>query len=119
MLAALFDDGMTTDVKLSDLQNHFYTHLPAIRSAIFDALVGDGYYLHRPDTVRNAYVGAGFFIGFFLAAGSGALAQSTGIVPLTWVLTGMATGGGHQRIRVVHAGAHARGRADAGPGAGV
>jgi len=92
MLVALFDAGMTTDVKLSDLQNHFYTHLPAIRSAIFDALVGDGYYLHRPDTVRNAYVGAGFFIGFFLLAGSGALAKSTGIVPLTWALTGIATG---------------------------
>ena len=92
MLAALFDNGMTTDVKLSDLQNHFYTHLPAIRSAIFDALVGDGYYLHRPDTVRNAYVGAGFLIGFFLAAGSGALARSTGMVQLTWVLAAIATG---------------------------
>ncbi len=92
MLVALFDAGMTTDVKLSDLQNHFYTHIPAIRSAIFDALVGDGYYLHRPDTVRSAYVGAGFFIGFFLLAGSGALEKSTGIVPLTWVLAGIATG---------------------------
>lgn len=89
MLDALFDGGATTDVKLSDLQNHFYTHLTAIRGAIFDALVGDGYYLHRPDTVRSAYVGAGFTIGFLLLAGSGALSRSTGIAPLTWVLTGV------------------------------
>jgi uncharacterized membrane protein len=41
MLSALFDDGSLTSVKLSDLQNHFYTHLPAIRSRIFDALMAD------------------------------------------------------------------------------
>jgi len=91
LLASLFDSGISTDVKLSDLQNHFYTHLPAIRSAIFDALVGDGYYLHRPDTVRQAYLGAGLMIGFFLIAASQTLAKSTGIVSLTWALAGIAT----------------------------
>ena len=92
MLAALFNAGATADVKLSDLQNHFYTHLPAIRSAVFNALVGDGYYLHRPDTVRNGYVGAGIVVGTLFLVGSGALMKSTGIVSLTWILTGMVTG---------------------------
>ena len=93
LLAALFDTGATTEVKLSDLQNHFYKHLPSIRGAIFDALVGDGYYLHRPDTVRQAYLGAGMVIGFLLAAASQALAKSTGIVQVTWMLAGIVTGG--------------------------
>ena len=60
MLSALFDGGANPDVNLSDLQNHFYTSLPPIRDAIFDALVGDGYYLHRPDTVRQGYHRRGF-----------------------------------------------------------
>jgi uncharacterized membrane protein len=92
MLSALFDDGATTEVKMSDLQNHFYTHLPAIRNRIFDALMADGYYLHRPDTVRQAYVGTGFVIGVLIFALSSALATATGVARLTWVIAGVATG---------------------------
>jgi uncharacterized membrane protein YgcG len=93
MLVALFSSGTSTDVKLSDLQNHFYTNLPTIRSAIFDALVADGYYLHRPDTVRQGYLGAGLIIGFLLWAGSRSLENATGIVTLTWFITGLVTAG--------------------------
>jgi uncharacterized membrane protein len=92
MLAALFDAGASTDVKLSELQNHFYTHLPAIRDGIFDALVGDGYYLHRPDTVRQGYVGVGLLIGLLLIFSSSVLARSTGIVTLTWIIAGILSG---------------------------
>lgn len=91
MLVALFSSGTSTDVKLSDLQNHFYKNLPTIRSAIFDALVADGYYLHRPDTVRQGYLGAGLIIGFLLWAGSRSLENATGIVTLTWFITGLLT----------------------------
>ena len=86
MLSALFDDGSITSVKLSDLQNHFYTHLPAIRSRIFDALMADGYYLHRPDTVRQGYIGAGIVIGILLFVFGGALGAATGVAHLTWVI---------------------------------
>jgi hypothetical protein len=92
LLSALFDGGGTPDVKLSNLQNHFYTHLPAIRDRIFDALMADGYYLHRPDTVRQAYVGAGFVIGFLFFAGANSLSGMTGIVHATWIATGILTG---------------------------
>ncbi|MGH9691281.1 MAG: DUF2207 domain-containing protein [Candidatus Acidiferrales bacterium] len=92
MLAALFDGGTNLDVNLSDLQNHFYTYLPAIRDRLFDALVADGYYLHRPDTVRQGYLGAGMLIGFLLVAASGMLARSTGIASLTWIIAGILTG---------------------------
>ncbi|HYL68203.1 MAG TPA: DUF2207 domain-containing protein [Candidatus Limnocylindria bacterium] len=92
MLSALFDDGANTDVKMSDLQNHFYTHLPAIRDWIFGALMTDGYYLHRPDTVRQAYVGAGIVIGILIFVFGSVLASATGVARLTWSITAFATG---------------------------
>jgi uncharacterized membrane protein len=92
MLSAIFDGGANTDVKMSDLQNHFYTHLPVIRDRIFDALMADGYYLHRPDAVRQAYVGGGFVIGVIFFIFGGTLAASTGIAPFTWILSAIATG---------------------------
>ena len=77
MLSALFDAGATTDVKLSDLQNHFYMRLPAIRDRIFSALMSDGYYLHRPDTVKQGYIGAGWLIGgLVMFGGSGYFANT-------------------------------------------
>jgi len=92
MLAAVFSNGADTDVKLSDLQNHFYTQLPGIRDSIFQALMNDNYYLHRPDTVRQGYFGAGLAIGFLTVAGNGVLSRATGIAPATWVVAGIATG---------------------------
>jgi uncharacterized membrane protein len=92
MLAALFDNGATADVKLSDLQNHFYTQLPGIRDSIFQALMNDNYYLHRPDTVRQGYIGAGLAIGFLTVAGNVFLARATGIASATWVIAGIASG---------------------------
>jgi len=91
MLSALFDDGSRTSIKLSELQNHFYTHLPTIRSRIFDALMGDGYYLHRPDTVRQGYIGAGIVIGILLFIFGGALGVSTGVAHLTWIIAAVLT----------------------------
>jgi uncharacterized membrane protein len=92
MLSALFDDGAATDVRLSDLQNHFYTHLPTIRDRIFNALMSDGYYLHRPDTVKQGYMGVGILIGFLMTAGTRFLSAITGIASGTWVIAGLATG---------------------------
>jgi hypothetical protein len=91
MLSALFDDGSVTSVKLSELQNHFYTHLAAIRSRIFDALMADGYYLHRPDTVRQGYIGAGIVIGILLFVFGGALGAATGVAHVTWVIAAILT----------------------------
>ncbi len=92
MLSALFNDGSIDAVKLSELQNRFYTHLPAIRSRIFDALMADGYYLHRPDTVRQTYIGGGFVIGVLLLVFGGSLGVATGISHVTWMIAGILTG---------------------------
>lgn len=92
MLVALFDAGANPDVKLSDLQNHFYANLPGIRDRIFDALMNDGYYLHRPDTVRQAYIGFGIVAGVLLIAGGAWLSQQTGLPQLTWTIAGIISG---------------------------
>jgi uncharacterized membrane protein len=92
MLSALFSDGSVDTIKLSELQNHFYTHVPAIRSRIFDALMADGYYLHRPDTVRQSYIGAGFVIGVLLFVFGGALGVATGVSHVTWIIAAILTG---------------------------
>jgi uncharacterized membrane protein len=93
MLSALFDAGASPDVKLSDLQNHFYTRLPAIRERIFSALMSDGYYLHRPDTVKQGYIGAGWLIGgLVIFGGSGYFANAAGIAVGSFIFAGIATG---------------------------
>jgi len=85
-------DTSQPSVALSDLQNHFYTQLPAIRDCIFDSLMADGYYLHRPDTVRQAYIGVGLIIGILIVFLGGALGVATGVARLTWTLAGILTG---------------------------
>jgi uncharacterized membrane protein len=93
MLSALFDDGASADVALSELQNHFYTHLPTIRDRIFSALMSDGYYLHRPDTVKQGYIGGGWLIGGLVVFGGAEyLANATGIAVGSWILAGITTG---------------------------
>jgi uncharacterized membrane protein len=92
MLTALFDGGASTDVKLQDLQNSFYTHLPTIRSSIFDSLMKDKYYLHRPDTVTGGYMAFGMLVGVLFVFGSGWLMNLSGIARATWVISGVLTG---------------------------
>src|SRR5258707_8678225 len=66
-------------VKVSDLQNKFYTKLPKIRDAIYDNLVASGYYLQRPDKVKAKWIGLSFLTGAVLA-GLTVLAFKTAIV---------------------------------------
>jgi hypothetical protein len=93
LLGALFDGGVSDSVSLSQLQNHFYVHLPAIRDRIFDGLMSDGYYLHRPDKLKQGFVGAGVVIGFLSFWAGGFLSASTGVSSLTTTVSGALTGG--------------------------
>ena len=89
MLTGLFDGGQRDSVKLSELRNSFYVNLPVIRERIFDALIGDGYYLHRPDVVRNGFVVGGIIIGIFVAIfGARLLSDVTGA---SAIVSGVAT----------------------------
>lgn len=71
LLSGIF--GKSREKKLSDLTNTFYTHLPAIRNALYDLMVSEGYFNARPDSTRT---------GFFIAAGALA-ACSFATMPLT------------------------------------
>jgi uncharacterized membrane protein len=62
-------------VKISDLQDKFYSHLPSIRSAIFDSLVSSGYYLQRPDKVRGKWIALAVLVAV-VGAGVSALVVS-------------------------------------------
>jgi hypothetical protein len=89
--ASDFGETPQISVALSELQNRFYTQLPTIRNCIFDSLMQDGYYLHRPDTVRQGYIGVGAVIGglmFFLAR---TLASGTNTSETAWVIAGFLT----------------------------
>jgi uncharacterized membrane protein YgcG len=58
-LANAAPDGHS--VRISELRNKFYSSLPTIRNAIYDSLVSSGYYLQRPDEVKQRWVGLAMF----------------------------------------------------------
>ena len=74
--ATLFDGY---EVKVSELQNKFYTKLPKIRDAIYDNLVASGYYLQRPDKVKAKWIGLSV-LTLVVLAGASALALKTPFV---------------------------------------
>src|SRR5579864_4700275 len=92
LLSALFDGGGSDSVSLTQLQNHFYVHLPAIRNRIFDGLMSDGYYLHRPDKLKQGFIGAGVVIGFLSVWAASYISSAMGISSLTTILSGIFTG---------------------------
>jgi uncharacterized membrane protein len=93
LLDGLFTPGTVGEsVSMSGLENHFYTHLPGIKSNIFSSLVTDGYYSRRPDSVRSAYIAAGVVVGFLLVFGGLKIASSEGMAPLTFIIAGIASG---------------------------
>jgi hypothetical protein len=99
--------GVRDEVALSELQNRFYKNLPGIRSAIFDSLVEHGYFAHRPDIVRQAYLAGAVFTGVVLYLFGQYLAQHTGMQPLSFTVAAILTGvviagfGWFMRVRTV------------------
>jgi hypothetical protein len=54
VMAALFAAG--DEVESSDLANKFYRHIPGIREALYERLVGAGYFAASPEKVRTRWV---------------------------------------------------------------
>jgi uncharacterized membrane protein len=92
LLAGIFSNGLLTDVNLSSLQNEFYTKLPNIRNSIFDALMERGYFMHRPDYVRSAYVGGGIAMGVILFLMGNSLSQKTGMAIAPFFIAAIVSG---------------------------
>ncbi len=92
LLSGIFQNGLRDEVALSELQNRFYRNLPGIRGALFDSMVEHGYYLHRPDMVRQFYIGGGIVTGVLLFAIGQYAAQQLGAQPLPFVIGAILTG---------------------------
>ncbi len=93
LLAGIFSNGALPDVELSSLQNQFYKTIPSIQGSIFDGLMERGYFQHRPDYERSAYVGGGIAIGVLLFFMGNALAQKTGLVVAPFFFAAILSGG--------------------------
>ncbi len=79
-------------MKLSDLDEEFYTHLGGIRSAVYDRLIERKLYRSRPDHVKVRWIVGGVVLGFlFFILGIIAGARF-GLTPLPFVLGGIAGG---------------------------
>ena len=91
--SGLFDSGTANEVTLSELQNKFYKNLPGIRNAIFDSLVERGYYLHRPDRVRQTFLAGGLIVGALLYGAGVYAAQTLGMQALPFSLGAIVTAG--------------------------
>jgi uncharacterized membrane protein len=90
IMSALFSTGTT--VKLSDLKYKFRAELAAIRNAMYDDAVTQGWYRIRPDKTRARWHGIGILVLIVGAVLTFFIARSTsfGLVPVAIVLTGIA-----------------------------
>lgn len=65
LLQHLFKDGVT--IKLSELKQHFYKDLAAIKNLIYEEVVRQGLFIANPQKVRLQYYG--FAVGVAVVAG--------------------------------------------------
>jgi len=93
LLAGIFSNGAQTDVELSSLQNVFYKNLPGIKNNIFDELMEHGYFQHRPDYVRGAFIGGAVVAGALLAAAGISLSQKMGMAPAPFLVAAVLSAG--------------------------
>jgi uncharacterized membrane protein len=92
VLEGIFDDGGAA-VRLSDLDNEFYRHLPGIRTSILTHLVARGFYRSRPDTVKTYWLfGAILVGGAILAVGFTIGAAWLDMTPLPFAIAAVASG---------------------------
>lgn len=91
LLAAMFRGGEDT-VRLSDLKNKFYQHLPKLKDQLYGKLVTDGYYTGRPDRVRLLYLVGGVIAGGLLAAAAATIMAALGMQPAAGIIAGILSG---------------------------
>ena len=57
--------GASSSIRVSDLKNKFYTHLPELKKTLYGELVRKKYFLGSPEKVRNSYMVAGIVVLVF------------------------------------------------------
>ena len=91
LVSALFDGGADDQVSLTELQNHFYVHLPAIRNRMFDGLMANKFYKRRPDRMHQGYLAVGIAVAFASFFAATPVSRALGIAWLTVLLSGLFT----------------------------
>jgi len=93
LLVGIFSTATAGDtVALADLHNRFYQNIAGIKNHIFGSLVGKGYYTHRPDTTRAAYILFGIVAGIIVLGGGMWLSKNLGMAPLPFIVAGILSG---------------------------
>ncbi len=91
LLEAMFGSS-GADVRLSDLKNKFYKHLPGLRDELYGGLVSGGLYTGRPDRVRLVYIVGGIVLGFVIGSGGSSLMLRLGMQPVAGIVAGILSG---------------------------
>jgi len=94
LLAGLFERGER--VRMADLRERFYKHLPAIRRGVYDELVAAGLFEASPESVRNRWLGLGIawiVVGGLLAVGWSQWQGVTSAVAIVPALLGVGLSG--------------------------
>ncbi|MEX2659370.1 MAG: DUF2207 domain-containing protein, partial [Acidimicrobiales bacterium] len=89
LLASIFEDA--PEVLLSDLKGSFARHLAQVQSELYDDAVEQGWFLTRPDHIRQLWVGIGavaIVAGVVLTAAAAAF-TTFGLVPIPLVIAGI------------------------------
>ncbi len=92
LLESLFRGDRDARVRASDLENSFYKDLPGIKSALFDQLVGDGFYRSRPDRMQGAWIGGGLAVAVLLGVIGTIVAGNWGMSELTVIVAAVLCG---------------------------
>jgi uncharacterized membrane protein YgcG len=87
LLDAMFGTG--DEVRLADLKNTFYKHLPGLRDGLYSGLVSGGFYKARPDRVRLAYIAGGIAAGVAIGLVSASIMGALGMQPGAGIIAGV------------------------------
>lgn len=88
VLNGIFEGGKTV-VKLSDLEDEFYSHLSGIRDQVYRGLVDRGLYRSRPDYVKVRWLAGAIVLGMVTVIGGATIGARFGLTPLPFVIAGI------------------------------
>jgi len=88
VLDGIFEGGKR-EVKLSDLDEEFYTHLGGIRSGVYGRLIERKLYRARPDQVKVRWSIGGVVLGFLFFLFGVIVGAKFGLTPVPFVVGGV------------------------------
>ena len=78
-------------VPMDELKDEFYKQLRPIRDAIFDRLTESGFYQHRPDKVKQKWMGIAVGLALVIGVGGTYVAKAFLLTPVPFVIAAVLT----------------------------